>query len=37
MKRSSGKRDTVRTKSASFYAKRKARGQFKEMDEKADR
>jgi hypothetical protein len=33
-KRSSGKRDTVRTKNATFYAKRTARGRFKEMDEK---
>jgi hypothetical protein len=33
-KRSAGKRDTVRTKRATFYAKRTARGRFKEMDEK---
>ena len=33
-KRPAGKRDTVRTKSATFYAKRTARGRFKEMDEK---
>ena len=29
-----GKRDTVRTKRATLYAKRTARGRFKEMDEK---
>jgi hypothetical protein len=33
-KRSTSKRDTVRTKSATLYAKRTARGRFKEMDEK---
>jgi hypothetical protein len=33
-KRAAGKRDTVRTKSATFYAKRTARGRFKEVDEK---
>ena len=32
-KRPAGKRDTVRTKNATFYAKRTARGPFKEMDE----
>ena len=32
--RSSRKRDTVRTKNATFYAKRTGRGRFKEMDEK---
>ena len=32
--RSAGKRDTVRTKRATFYAKRTARGRFREMDEK---
>jgi hypothetical protein len=32
--RSAGKRDTVRTKHATLYAKRTARGRFKEMDEK---
>ena len=30
----SGKRDTVKAKNATFYAKRTARGRFKEMDEK---
>jgi hypothetical protein len=33
-KRSGGKRDTVRTRTATSYAKRTARGRFKEMDEK---
>jgi hypothetical protein len=33
-KRSSGKRDTVKAKQATMYAKRAARGRFKEMDEK---
>jgi hypothetical protein len=33
-KRSSGKRDTVQTKRTTMYAKRTARGRFKEMDEK---
>ena len=41
-KRSSGKRDLVRRKSASAYAKRTGRGKFKAMDDvgrsqKADR
>jgi len=33
-KRGSGRRDTVKAKSATLYAKRTGRGQFKEMDEK---
>ena len=33
-KRPAGKRDTVRTKNTTLYAKRTARGRFKEMDEK---
>ena len=33
-KRGAGKRDTVKGKNATFYAKRTARGRFKEMDEK---
>jgi hypothetical protein len=33
-RRSTSKRDTVRTKNATFYAKRTARGRFKEMDDK---
>ena len=33
-KRSAGKRDTVKAKNATFYAKRTARGRFKDMDEK---
>jgi hypothetical protein len=33
-RRPSQKRETVRTKSATWYAKRTARGRFKEMDEK---
>ena len=33
-RRSSQKRETIRTKSATLYAKRTARGRFKEMDEK---
>jgi hypothetical protein len=33
-KRGSGRRGTVKAKNATFYAKRTARGQFKEMDEK---
>ena len=32
-KRSSQKRDRVKAKNASFYAKRSAGGRFKEMDE----
>jgi len=32
--RRSGKRDTVRSKRATLYAKRTARGRFREMDEK---
>ena len=32
--RGSGKRDTVKAKTATSYAKRTARGRFKEMDEK---
>jgi len=32
--RSAGKRDPVRTKRATFYATRTARGRFREMDEK---
>lgn len=32
--RSAEKRDTVRTKRATFYAKRTTRGRFREMDEK---
>ena len=32
--RSSGKRDTVKGKRTTMYAKRTARGRFKEMDEK---
>ena len=33
-RRSSQKRETIRTKRATLYAKRTARGRFKEMDEK---
>jgi hypothetical protein len=33
-KRGSGRRDTVKAKNATFYAKRTARGSFREMDEK---
>jgi hypothetical protein len=33
-RRSADKRDTVKAKSATFYAKRTDRGRFKEMDEK---
>jgi len=33
-KRSTGKRQTIRTKTATLYGKRTARGRFKEMDEK---
>ena len=33
-KRGVGKRNTVKAKNATFYAKRTARGRFKEMDEK---
>jgi hypothetical protein len=33
-RRSMGKRDTVKAKNATFYAKRTDRGRFKEMDEK---
>jgi hypothetical protein len=33
-KRSAGNRDTVKAKNATSYAKRTARGRFKEMDEK---
>jgi hypothetical protein len=32
--RPAGKRDTVKAKNATFYAKRTARGRFKEMDDK---
>jgi hypothetical protein len=32
--RGAGKRDTVGTKRTTFYAKRTARGRFREMDEK---
>ena len=32
--RSASKRDTVKAKNATFYAKRTERGRFKEMDEK---
>ena len=33
-KRASGRRDLVKARNATLYAKRGARGQFKEMDEK---
>ena len=33
-KRSKGKRETLKTKSATFYAKRTTAGRFKELDEK---
>jgi hypothetical protein len=33
-RRSSGRRDTVRSKNTTLYAKRSARGRFKEMDAK---
>ena len=33
-KRSTGKRETLTTPSATLYAKRSGRGRFKEMDEK---
>jgi hypothetical protein len=33
-RRSTQKRDTVKTPNATLYAKRSARGRFKEMDEK---
>jgi hypothetical protein len=33
-KRSTGRRDTVKSKRATFYAKRTAKGRFKEMDER---
>jgi hypothetical protein len=33
-KRSASKRDTVKAPNATFFAKRTARGRFKEMDEK---
>jgi hypothetical protein len=33
-KRSSSRRDTVKSKNATFYAKRTAKGRFKKMDEK---
>ena len=33
-KRSASKRDTVKASNATFFAKRTARGRFKEMDEK---
>jgi hypothetical protein len=33
-KRGSGKRETLKGRSATFYAKRTARGRFKEMDER---
>ena len=32
-KRSAGKRDLVKSKSATMFAKRSAKGRFKEMDE----
>ena len=32
-KRGSGRRDLVKAKNAMFFAKRSARGRFKEMDE----
>ena len=34
-KRSASRRDTVRAKNATLYAKRTTRGRFKEMDEKS--
>ena len=33
-KRSTGKRETLKTRTATLYAKRTAKGRFKEMDEK---
>jgi len=33
-KRASGKRQTIRTKTATLYARRNPRGRFKEIDEK---
>jgi hypothetical protein len=33
-KRASGTRETIRTKTATLYARRTARGRFREMDEK---
>ena len=33
-KRSSGKRELLKTRNASFFGKRTARGRFKEMDER---
>jgi hypothetical protein len=33
-RRPSGKRDTVKAKNATMYAKRTSKGRFKEMDEK---
>lgn len=33
-RRSTGKRQTIRTKTATLYGKRTVRGRFKEMDEK---
>ena len=33
-KRSTSKRETVKSKNATFFAKRTANGRFKEMDEK---
>jgi hypothetical protein len=33
-KRSTGKRETLKTKTATLYAKRTPKGRFKEMDEK---
>jgi hypothetical protein len=33
-KRTAGKRDTVKAKTATFYAKRTTRGRFRDMDEK---
>jgi hypothetical protein len=33
-KRSTSKRETLKTRNASFFAKRTAKGRFKEMDER---
>ena len=33
-KRSSGKRELLRSRNATFFAKRTAKGRFKEMDER---
>jgi hypothetical protein len=33
-KRSSSKRETLRSRNATFFAKRTAKGRFKEMDER---